>query len=225
MPKIILVRHAQASLGKSDYDALSDLGHKQAAILGRYIEQASWRPECIITGSLNRHKQTASGIQNALSQSIPTIENPDWNEFDFKRLIQSYLEQHPEELPEKNDVRAFFSILKKAMLAWSCNELSPKSGPMESWNTFSDRINNAIKETQRLSGDNPIIVVSSGGAIAMLLKQILEINAKTMIDINFQIRNTSFTEVMAKPHKINLVAFNQVNHLSFQEDQHLLTFA
>jgi len=225
MANIILIRHAQASLGKSNYDALSPLGFKQAEILGHYIEQSGWQPQTIITGCLQRHRQTANAIMNALSDSVELKENADWNEFDFKSLIKLYLHKHPEQMPAANDVRAFFTILKKSMLAWSCNELDTENQTLESWEHFSQRITRAIHSSQDDATDRPTIIVSSGGAIAMLLKQILEINAKTMINLNFQIRNTSFTEVLMKPHKQSLVAFNQVNHLSHKEYRDMLTYA
>lgn len=225
MAKIVLIRHAQASLGKSNYDELSPLGREQAKILGKYIEEAAWQPETIITGSLIRHRQTAEGIINSLSNSVQLEENPDWNEFEFTLLIRRYLQQFPEQTPQSGDIRAFFSILKKSMHAWSNNELKLQADELETWDHFSKRIERAIRTAENSHSDKPVLIVSSGGAIAMLLKQILEVNAKTMINLNFQIRNTSFTEVLIKPHKQILVAFNQVNHLSSQQHQKLLTYA
>ena len=37
MRLIYLVRHGQASFGKRDYDALSELGHEQSRLLGRAL--------------------------------------------------------------------------------------------------------------------------------------------------------------------------------------------
>ena len=37
MSKIYLSRHAQASIGKANYDVLSTKGEKQAAELGKYL--------------------------------------------------------------------------------------------------------------------------------------------------------------------------------------------
>ena len=225
MANIILIRHAQASLGKSNYDALSPMGFKQAEILGQYIEKAGWLPQIIITGSMQRHQQTADSIINSLSHQVEHHENPDWNEFDFKSLIQHFLKMHPEQMPASGDIRAFFAILKKSMLAWSNNELDIKDQALESWEHFSQRITRAINAAQAHASERPTVIISSGGAIAMLLMQVLEVNAKTMINLNFQIRNTSFTEILMKPHKQSLVAFNQVNHLSDKQYQAMLTYA
>ena len=111
------------------------------------------------------------------------------------------------------------------MLAWSNNELALEEYQLESWDNFAHRITQAILNAGSDNSDKPTLIVSSGGAIAMLLKQILDINAKTMIELNFQIRNTSFTEILFKPHRQSLVAFNQVNHLSDKQYRDLLTYA
>jgi broad specificity phosphatase PhoE len=225
MAKIILIRHAQASLGKHDYDALSPLGFRQAQMLGRYIEQTCWRPGSIISGELNRHRQTTESLVSAFSQAVPISYNRDWNEFDFNLLIRAYLHAHPDEIPQNGDVRAFFSILKKAMLKWSSNGLVSAENRLESWSEFESRIRRAITMAEQESSDKPTLIITSGGAIAMLLKQILGTDAKTMINLNFQIRNTSFTEVHIKPLKHSLAAFNQVNHLSEMQHQDMLTYA
>tara|TARA_R110001592_G_scaffold138511_6_gene357812 strand:+ start:26627 stop:27301 length:675 start_codon:yes stop_codon:yes gene_type:complete len=224
MSKIILIRHAQASLGKTNYDELSSLGFKQAAILGEYLKEYYLEPATIITGSLVRHQQTANEINKAFPSSIKTFQNEDWNEFDFKKLIQLYLSKYPKDTPSAGDIRAFFSILKKSMLAWSQDELEINNGNLETWSEFSDRISRAISELS-IDSDKPTFIVSSGGAIAMLLMKILQTNSKSMIDMNFQIRNTSFTELLNKPHKTNLVAFNQINHLIETRDDNMITYA
>jgi broad specificity phosphatase PhoE len=224
MSQIILIRHAQASLGKINYDELSSLGFKQAAILGQYLKEYALEPASIITGSLVRHKQTANEISKAFPSTINLVQNEDWNEFDFKKLIQLYLSKYPKDMPAAGDIRAFFSILKKSMLAWSEDELDFKNGAFESWNEFSARISRAISNIA-IDSDKPTFIVSSGGAIAMLLMKILETKPKSMIDMNFQIRNTSFTELLHKPHKTNLVAFNQINHLIETRDNSMITYA
>lgn len=224
MSQIILIRHAQASLGKTNYDELSSLGFKQAAILGQYLKEYALEPASIITGSLVRHQQTANEISKAFTSSINLVQNEDWNEFDFKKLIHLYLSKFPKETPVDGDIRAFFSILKKSMLAWSKDELDFNKGAFENWNDFSSRINRAISNIS-VDSKKPTFIVSSGGAIAMTLMKILETNPKSMIDMNFQIRNTSFTELIHKPHKTKLVAFNQINHLIETRDSSMITYA
>lgn len=225
MSKIILVRHAQASLGKSNYDALSDIGYKQSAILGQYLNKFSLIPEEVITGSLNRHQQTANEIIKAFPRKLSLQEDTNWDEFDFKKLIQLFLHHHPEETPEHGDIRAFFTVLKKSMLAWSTNELDNEKYKLESWTEFSNRVQAAINSVLDDDKEKTTLIISSGGAIAMTLMKVLGVNPKTMINLNFQIRNTSFTELNLKAYKQELVAFNQINHLIEYKDKGFITYA
>tara|TARA_R110002072_G_scaffold172728_5_gene327059 strand:+ start:3567 stop:4244 length:678 start_codon:yes stop_codon:yes gene_type:complete len=225
MSKVILVRHAQASLGKANYDELSQRGFKQAELLGNYFSQYYQKPSTIISGTLKRHEQTAQALVKAYPQALTYQQDADWNEFDFKKLIHLYLKQRPNETPSTGDVRAFFSILKKSMLAWSQDELDGTSDKLENWDEFSARINRAFTRVMKCESEGPQIIVSSGGSIAIKLMQILEISPKTMINLNFQIRNTSFSELLIKKHNIDLVTFNQVNHLLENNNDSMITYA
>ena len=214
MSNVILIRHAQASLGKANYDELSEMGFKQAGLLVKYLNTCYQKPCSIISGTMTRHQQTASEIAKAYPEGLTLVQDSDWNEFDFKKLIQLYLKIFPQETPEAGDIGAFFGILKKSMLAWSNNKLDHQSEDLESWSEFSSRVDRALSKLTETSSNTPQLIVSSGGAIAIKLMKILETTPKTMINLNFQIRNTSFTELLVKPEKINLVTFNQINHFA-----------
>ena len=69
MSKVILVRHAQASLGKANYDELSQRGFKQAELLGNYFSQYYQKPSTIISGTLKRHEQTAQALSTSIDVS------------------------------------------------------------------------------------------------------------------------------------------------------------
>lgn len=57
-----LVRHGQASFGKSDYDNLSETGHEQAYLLGKHFAAHGVAPSLIVSGSMKRHRQTLAEI-------------------------------------------------------------------------------------------------------------------------------------------------------------------
>lgn len=57
-----LVRHGQASFGKSDYDNLSETGHEQAYVLGKDLAHRGITPSLIVSGSMKRHRQTLAEI-------------------------------------------------------------------------------------------------------------------------------------------------------------------
>jgi len=232
MTQLILIRHAQASFGSDNYDQLSPLGLQQASWLGEHLSRRGQFPARMIGGTLKRHQQTAHNIMQKIDKDISFEQDSCWNEFEFKGVIQAYISQHPEAEPntiqasaQPKDLKTkvFFSLLKKAMLAWSHNELDDYNG--ESWGEFDARVNEAFSKIQTAETKEPIWLISSGGVIAMLLKQILDVNSHKMIDLNFQIRNTSMTDVYFKPNKKALAAFNQVPHLDHSDRLNAVTYA
>ncbi|PJF37710.1 MAG: histidine phosphatase family protein, partial [Phototrophicales bacterium] len=109
--------HAQASLGASNYDQLSDHGLTQASHLASYLIQNQAKPAHILTGTLRRHIQTATPYIEALQQDQRVTHDARWNEFDFDQIVRLHIRQN--NIDTKGyDQRAFFRLLKQAMLAW-----------------------------------------------------------------------------------------------------------
>ena len=59
MPTIYLIRHAQASFGRSDYDRLSPQGEQQSVVLGKALAERGLKPTLVVAGAMRRHAQTA----------------------------------------------------------------------------------------------------------------------------------------------------------------------
>ena len=59
MSTIYLVRHGQASFGAADYDVLSERGQQQARVLGDAFARAKPRLHAVVSGDMQRHRQTA----------------------------------------------------------------------------------------------------------------------------------------------------------------------
>jgi len=223
MSKLLLIRHGQASFGKKDYDNLSDLGIQQATWLGNYLNECGLKPSRIITGSLTRHKQTATSICQDLKFDGEIEEHIGWNEFDFQAIVYAFLQLHPELTPPTKHPKAFFSLLKKAMTGWSKNELS--SSLPETWSDFEHRVNEAMLFSKRKITDDPILVISSGGAISMALKKILRLDNAAMIDLNLQTRNTSVSEIYFNQSHDQLCSFNTTPHLDTKDRRGSITYA
>jgi len=93
--RVWLIRHAQASFGTANYDALSTRGHEQAARLAAWLVS---HPELsfahICRGSLQRHCETLAAICAAFGKANRTLpdvhEDPDWNEFDHDAIVRTY---------------------------------------------------------------------------------------------------------------------------------------
>ena len=100
MGAIYLIRHGQASFGATNYDQLSELGYRQASILGAQLAQRVPNPQRVCTGSMMRHRQTADGCLQAMGRSADYVQDEGWNEYDFGEVIIRHQPeyQQPEQL-------------------------------------------------------------------------------------------------------------------------------
>ncbi len=223
MSKLLLIRHGQASFGHSNYDQLSELGKQQATWLGEHLRSIELQPDRIISGTLQRHQQTAHYLCAGMGIKHQPELIPEWNEFDFHRIGKAYLQKHPEDLPRDNSPKAFFSVLRKALKSWACGELD--ASPDENFTEFEERIARALKESTASSSGQTVIVVSSGGAISAAIKQILRLDVDALIDLNLQTRNTGLSEIYYKEDRRYLSAFNGVPHLEAADKRAYITSA
>src|SRR5579875_2148411 len=105
MPRsILLVRHGQASFGKSDYDQLSDVGRTQARLLGQFLATRDVKPDRIVSGSLHRQRQTAAGMCVAAGWLTPTDVDDAWNELDHVEIINTFKPAYKNMLVLKADM-------------------------------------------------------------------------------------------------------------------------
>lgn len=211
MTEIYLVRHGQASFTSDNYDQLSDLGRRQSEFLGQYFAERHLSFEQLFTGSQQRHHQTADAI---LRDRLPPAHHihPGLNEYDFSALYRAYMDQHPaeEEQTRDGDRRIFHRRLKKALALWAEDRL--RGELPESWAAFGDRVSAAFSQI-RDGVRAPCLVVSSGGAISMLIGQILALAPRRIIDLNLQIRNASFSHIRLGRDAAHLSSFNNIPHL------------
>ncbi|MDT3439600.1 MULTISPECIES: histidine phosphatase family protein [unclassified Pseudofrankia] len=68
MSVIYLVRHGQASFGTADYDVLSELGYRQAALVGAELRARGVRAGLATTGTLRRQRETAAAALAAIAE-------------------------------------------------------------------------------------------------------------------------------------------------------------
>lgn len=225
MSEFYLVRHGQASFGAKNYDKLSELGHQQARWLGEYFRERSIVFSHLLTGDMVRHKETAKGIMQGLSQSPAVMVDTGFNEFNFENIGESYLALNPQsQLPEDPKPADFYRLLKLAMGAWS-EDLLHTNSLDESWSDFRKRVQQALHTVCQQASDAPILIVSSGGAISMLLSLVLGIDAKQVIELNMQIRNASFSHFYFNKNTIRLSSFNNIPHLDRLDRLDSITFS
>ena len=228
MTDIYLVRHGQASFGKANYDKLSELGGQQAIWLGDYFKQRDIRFDAVYRGDMVRHRETQEGIAEGIASSqekLPqaTVDSA-LNEFNFQAVAKAYLIQHPQDKVADGAASSeYYRLLKKAMLAWSKDQLA-HAHLDKTWSEFSLRTKSVLEKMQSTNAKR-ILVVTSGGAIAMMLKHILGYDSSTVINMNLQIRNASFSQCFANPRGIHLNNFNSVPHLDVIDRLHAITYS
>ena len=224
MTDIYLVRHGQASFGAANYDKLSDLGAQQSQWLGHYFKQRDITFDSVFMGDMVRHRETAEGIAKGIGSLPEAIINSELNEFNFQAVATAFLTRYPDQkVPEGASRAEYYRLLKKAMLAWAADELVHNLLD-ESWAGFEDRVATMLGALQTTEAKR-VLVVSSGGAIAMMLKHILGYDASTVINMNLQIRNASFSQCFANTRGVHLNNFNSVPHLDVVDRLHAVTYS
>lgn len=220
---ITLVRHAQASFGSDNYDQLSELGHRQARWLGHYYAERGIRFDRILVGAQQRHRQTAEGIRETLPGSPELETHSGLNEYDFQALYNCFARQFPEQLNSgHSDRRHLYTILRRGLNAWAREELSDPA--MESWGAFNDRVEAAMHCAADTDGGK-VLVVSSGGAISMAIKQVLGLDAATAINLNMQTINSAFSTFLVTRSGRHLLNFNSIPHLDTPERRGSITLS
>ncbi|WP_373082025.1 histidine phosphatase family protein [Zhongshania sp.] len=224
MAELFLVRHGQASINSDNYDQLSSLGHQQSRWLGEYFAERGLVFDHIITGQMVRHRETAEGVLAGFGEPSLRLETtPDWDEFDFDRLISQFLIEYPTfRLADDVPRSARYGLLKQALEHWAAGKLH---GDLpESWDEFEGRLARQLAALQSQSSSAKILVISSGGAIAMALRLILMSPASMMVKLNLQTRNASLSHCYFNSGGFSLSSFNAVPHLDTPERRELISY-
>jgi broad specificity phosphatase PhoE len=225
MAELVLVRHGQASFGADDYDKLSELGWRQSRWLGEYFAERGATFDRVLRGSLRRHTETLQGIAEGMGRphagmAGAALEDARLNEYDSHALLQAHLKGKP--LPQGDDRREHFRILREAMYAWTDGTLA--GAPHEPFAEFRGRVLAALGEL-RAGKAKRVLVVSSGGPISTILAEVLGMPQRGVVDLNLQTRNTGISELQAGASRIHCVSFNNVPHLDRPERAGALTYS
>ena len=223
MTTIYLVRHGQASFGKEDYDNLSEIGLKQAFLLGQHFKTLNLKFDKIFVGTLKRQIQTYKQIIKSYDISIDYESTPLLNEYDVKSVLMGFVNGRSLTKDELHDKKIHFNLLRNAVTAWSENKVF--NDISETWNEFDGRAKkflNIINKNKYKS--KSILVVSSGGTISMILKQILSLPSSQFVNFHFQIFNTSYSQIKINDFGMSLSLFNSIAHLDHQNNSDLITY-
>lgn len=231
MTTIYLIRHGQASFGAKSYDQLSPNGELQAKLLGQYFNRILKEGPYVVTGSMQRHQQTA---HLAVAECFPEtniITDSAWNEFNHQQVFAQYEPRFNEphllkqEVENQADPRAHLAeIFESAIGRWTDGDYHHEYD--ESWPDFKNRVETALQNLcDELAKTKPryAVVFTSGGVISVAAGKLLELNANRTFALNWAICNASITTLRLVGNEPQLLSLNE-HHFIKAEDPQLLTW-
>jgi len=234
MGSIYLIRHAQASFGAQDYDVLSPLGYRQAEALGDYLAQLGIHFDRCISGELHRQQDTARTTLARLDRSDkgpPSLEiDAAFNEFQADAVIRAHLPELLEVEPNALHIlrnaashRAEFQRLFTFVVhRWISGEHEKEE--LESWSSFLERVAGGLERLlEQAEKSDKIAVFTSGGTITALLQRIIGVPAVKAFELNWQIVNTSLSQLKFRGREVALASFNSHAHLQLLKNPELVT--
>ncbi len=232
MSVLYLVRHGQAGT-RENYDSLSELGRRQARLLGEYFTSQGIRFVAAYSGSLSRQRSTAEEIR-AVSALPDVIVDPGWDEFD---LAHVYTELAPHLAASNANFRREFEEMQSAVVAsqgahdapvhrrWNdCDKLVvrswvegryPYSG--ESWQAFCERVVAALARAAAPRRAGNTIVFTSATPIGVCAARTLEITDGRAMWLAGVLLNASYSTFRVRESEIRLFSLNTTPHLPHPE--------
>lgn len=229
MSLLYLIRHGQAGL-RHDYDTLSDVGRKQARLLGEHLATQQVRFSSAYSGALKRQHETARevlGAMQAAGGATPQIQvDEHWNEFDLDAVYESIA---PRLAADDDDFRAEHEKLRRMLeqeespvhRTWTrCDTLMVRAWvqgryevPCESWEQFRQRVTGPLDALSRLVSDEAIAIFTSATPIAVWIGMALELNGRHTMRLGGAMYNTALTVIRARENDLALFSFNGTPHL------------
>jgi len=229
MSKIYLFRHAQASFGADNYDALSEKGIEQTVLLGNYLAAKNFKFDKIFVGPLQRQQHTFDIVKNifaknnlpmpepilvnglrehvghiALDKGIPTLQET----VPFIKEMIAKIQANPKRARANR-----LLLFQQFMDLWVEGKIVVDG--VVPWKEFRQDVRtglNTILESTASGETNAAF--TSGGTISSIAAEALNItDEKSVASLNFSIRNTSYSSFFYSKGRFNLLSLNELPHL------------
>jgi broad specificity phosphatase PhoE len=195
---------------------LSDLGHRQAAAVGAVLRDLDWTPDRLITGTLNRQKDTLY----SMGFDADPEEHAGFNEYDFGDLLHARFKGDVPDLV-KGDRKTHFRALRETVFEW---QDAAFDGASETYAEFVTRVE-AARAFATDTDAKKVLVVSSGGVIGQMTSVALGADKRHMMNLNLQVKNTSLTRFMFSGPSFSLHEFNATPHFMTRDGADLLSYS
>ncbi len=229
MGAIYLLRHGQASFGGDNYDQLSPNGNAQARVLGQALKARGVIPAVAISGTMQRHLDTASGCLAELGAVLSVQQHAGVNEFDHENVIQVAEPRYADKLAMMSDFaasgdprRAFQTFFKGAVERWVGGGHAAEY--TEPWAAFKQRCVDALNDLVAATPPKgTTLVFTSGGFISVVCAHLLGLSDAQAFTINWTLANAGITKLVAGRDGLHLVSINEHAHVEGAEPS-LLTY-
>jgi broad specificity phosphatase PhoE len=222
---IYLLRHGQASFGTDDYDQLSDLGRKQAELLGRELRTRGLTIDVAVSGTMRRQRDTAMLTLAAAGVDVGADVEMDvdgrWNEYDYTDIIARYADSTEiiaaparragAAVTEVASPRVFQALLDVGLAGWI--SAHGHTGP-GSWPAFAGAVGDALDGLVRgLTSGSTAAVFTSAGPITAVCAHLLRLSPDGCVALNRVMVNASITKIVSGRSGTSLVSINEHGHL------------
>ena len=237
MSALYLIRHGQAG-NRNDYDRLSELGHEQSQLLGKYLATEGVQFSAMYCGELRRQRETAANVIEHMQfggVGVPQLQiDPRWNEFDLGEVYskigpqiaatnEKFSQEFAEMMATWDDPGARFhrghTDLDFAVVDAWIRDTFPFDG--ESFATFTGRVQAAFMDLTKHAGDGHVAVFTSATPTGIAVATALEMPVVKSLRLAGVTYNASYSTLRIQPHGFTLFSFNNIPHL---EAQRLRTF-
>ena len=228
-----LVRHGHTSLGAARDDGLSELGVRQARLLGAWWMRLGLRPGLVAVGTFARHRQSAEACLAELGGWFPITTEAGLDDFDGEEVLRA----HSPELADagaivrhfaghENPHRAFRRLFAEAVARWVGG--AHDADYREPWPAFRARCLEALESlaaTTAAQGHDAVAIFTSGGPIAVACQAALGIPDGRLLRLNESLANASVTRLGTGPSGgFRLLQLNAAPHLEAERDSTLITY-
>jgi broad specificity phosphatase PhoE len=238
MSRLFFVRHAQASFLAENYDCLSPLGEKQAALLGEYWARHNVIFDRVCTGPCVRQTDTCRIVADAYARAGVAFPAPsklaELDEYEGEAVLKRgvpQLVEHESRIRECYEAYtvaqepgerhlAFQRLFEAVITIWVNGEL-PLDG-VEPWADFCARVTRGV--LQFLSEGAPkeqVAIFSSGGPTSVTVQRALDLAPLKTVQLSWMIRNCSFSEFVYSGNRFSLSSFNTIPHI---DDESMRTY-
>ena len=215
MPIVHLVRHGQARFGTDDYDALSDLGVRQAQIAGRELVRRGVANASLMSGSLQRQRHTVLLLAEELGLADVTPDvDPRVNEFDAHALVDQRLGRVG--ATDGMTSQEFQVHLDDELRDWIVER-------PDQWGYFALGAVEAVAEfAATVPRGGTAVIATSAGVTAAVCGTLLDAGPEGVIAMNRVSTNASITTLLAGSRGLSVLTFN--DHAHFAHDRSLQTY-